>query len=169
MSPEQPFMVWPILRRTWYFTSMLQSRHGRSEDFSIFENQSCHWQITSELWQFSTIYLTEFVLDKYFSGLRSYFFYGSWQLALKLFTKANENDWGCKCRKNLIQKRRTGWSNLMSHIKSQHSENQTSEIQSSVTNLVSTGTTFSRSARSSFGWIEWICVDLLPFSFVEER
>ena len=84
MSPEQPFMVWPIWRRTWYFTSMLQWRHGRSKDFSIFENQSSHWQTTSELRQFST----EFVLDK---CLKITFFLLFWEIMkhLKVFFRAS--------------------------------------------------------------------------------
>ncbi len=76
---------------TWNFFVM---RHARSKHFSIFENQSCHCQITSEMRQFSfasSFWISVWKSLFFFTFLRSYetfkstfsgfaltFFYGSW-------------------------------------------------------------------------------------------
>ena len=56
----------------------------------------------------------------------------------------------------------------MSHIKSQHPEYNKSQ-QSSVSTFFQAGPSVTRTGHNNFGWIDWICMDLLPFSIVEKE
>ncbi len=92
----------------------------------------------------------------------------------KIFFKKCEGSghyWICKCSKKLIQKKGYGWSNLIGHIKTQHPEFFDSKeklnlldqkfVSACVNNSIGNATT------NIFGWIEWVCGDLKPFSFPE--
>ena len=96
------------------------------------------------------------------------------QIVKKYFDPTDsEHLWKCKCGKKLIQKKGSGWTNLLNHIKSQHPEYSTmKEIKqqslSSFTSIPSTSSSVNCSALNVYGWIEWVCVGLKPFSFIEE-
>ncbi|GAB1602785.1 hypothetical protein Ahia01_000558600 [Argonauta hians] len=80
----------------------------------------------------------------------------------------DENDcWICSCGKKLRQKKGSGWSNLMNHIKSQHPEH-TNFMESKYGIFVADNSTRSGTSLNLNGWIEWVCVSLKPFSFIED-
>ena len=80
----------------------------------------------------------------------------------------NENTWKCVCGKTLTQKKGTGKSNLVSHIKSQHPDFEKKFAKSTVTNFYQSGASASRTATNIYGWMDLICMKLLPFSTVED-
>ena len=74
-----------------------------------------------------------------------------------------ENDiFKCKCGKILKQKKGTGWSNLMVHIRTQH-ETTPSGPQNTLDFMQ------CKKSQTIHDWIEWICMELRPFSFVESE
>ncbi|XP_036367828.1 uncharacterized protein LOC118767407 [Octopus sinensis] len=94
------------------------------------------------------------------------------QIVRKYFNQTDsEHVWKCKCGKKLTQKKGTGWTNLMNHIKNQHPEYSTTQATgqpSSSSFLSPRSSLVSRSALNFYGWIEWVCVGLKPFSFTED-
>ena len=56
----------------------------------------------------------------------------------------------------------------MNHLKSQHPEYD-NHSQAPVSTFFQPGPSFTRTGLNLYGWIDWICVDLLPFSFVEKE
>ena len=76
---------------------------------------------------------------------------------------------GNVCGKTLTQKKGTGKSNLVSHIKSQHPDFEKKFAKSTVTNFYQSGASASRTATNIYGWMDLICMKLLPFSTVEDR
>ncbi|OAF64678.1 hypothetical protein A3Q56_07606, partial [Intoshia linei] len=60
------------------------------------------------------------------------------------------------CQKVLVRRKASGWSNLYKHIQVHHS----------ATNNLNFGTT--KKSHSIFRWIEWVCVGMKPFAFVED-
>ena len=77
--------------------------------------------------------------------------------------------WKCKCGKVLVQKKNTGWSNLLNHVKRQHPEESANAVNNtpSVINAFAVDET-SRKGRNIYGWIRIICDGMRPFSFVED-
>ena len=83
----------------------------------------------------------------------------------------NERDtWLCKCGRNFKQQKGTGWNNLYAHIKEQ--DQQKSETV--VNNLPDQPTLshliygiVSKKAQNLYDWLDWVCVELKPFEFVE--
>lgn len=96
------------------------------------------------------------------------------EIVRKYFKRIDRDHvWKCKCGKELTQKKGTGWTNLMNHIKNQHPEYSSLQAagQQSLTSLLSSRSdlvSVSRSALNIYGWIEWVCVSLKPFSFPED-
>ena len=74
--------------------------------------------------------------------------------------------WKCKCGKVLVQKKNTGWSNLLNHVKRQHPEESANAVNNtpSVINAFAVDET-SRKRRNIYGWIRIICDGMRPFSF----
>ena len=85
-------------------------------------------------------------------------------------SKDSNNKWKCKCGKEIIQKKNTGWTNLFNHIKSQHPESTERERHlkptSSIDHYVKTNDA-SKKGKNIFNWIDWICCGLKPFNFEE--
>ena len=90
------------------------------------------------------------------------------ELCRRFFTEQEDGKWRCKCGKELIKKKGCGWTNLVNHLKSQHPDyNEIEENkQAKIDNFVSLK---NKKAENVFGWLEWICVELLPFSTVEKE
>ena len=83
---------------------------------------------------------------------------------LKYFTKMDNSDmWKGKCGKILKKKQGTGWSNLTVHIRTQH-ENSTPKSNQGTLDFM-----HCRKSENIYGWIEWVCMDLKPFAFVENE
>ena len=62
------------------------------------------------------------------------------------------------------KKQGTGWTNLMTHIRAQH-ENQPEAKTSQMTlNFM-----HCKKSENLYGWLEWVCINLKPFSFVEDE
>ena len=94
-------------------------------------------------------------------------------IARRYFSETQEPDkWKCKCGKQLIKRKFCGWTILINHIKSQHSEYATEgdPQQTSMASYLVTipGHKIGRSAMNVHGWIEWVCKGLKTFSFVED-
>ena len=80
----------------------------------------------------------------------------------KYFTPMENDIFKCKCGKILKQKKGTGWSNLMVHIRTQH-ETTPSGPQNTLDFMQ------CKKSQTIHDWIEWICMELRPFSFVESE
>merc|ERR1712150_84960 len=63
------------------------------------------------------------------------------------------------------QKKGSGWTNLLNHLKSQHPNYSDDASQLKLSTFMPK----NKMADTVFGWIEWICTDLLPFTFVEKE
>ena len=64
----------------------------------------------------------------------------------------------------LWKKQGTCWTNLMTHIRAQH-ENQPEAKTSQMTlNFM-----HCKKSENLYGWLEWVCINLKPFSFVEDE
>ena len=88
---------------------------------------------------------------------------------LKYFKRQPTSDdhWICSCGKVLKQRKNTGWSNLMSHINLQHGD-----LWKGKENKEPKQTTIeisSAKAKCVYSWLEWVCMELKPFSFVESE
>ena len=92
----------------------------------------------------------------------------------KTFFKLLENErdtWLCECGRKLKQRKGTGWSNLYAHIKVQHQQ----KSETVVNNLHDQPTLshpiygiVSKKAQNLYGWLDWGCMELKPFEFVEK-
>ena len=80
----------------------------------------------------------------------------------KYFTPMENDIFKCKCGKILKQKKGTCWSNLMVHIRTQH-ETTPSGPQNTLDFMQ------CKKSQTIHDWIEWICMELRPFSFVESE
>ena len=83
----------------------------------------------------------------------------------------SENDtWLCKCGRKLKQRKGTGWSNLYAHIKVQHqqkSETVANDLPDQPTLSHPIYGIVSKKAQNLYGWLDWVCMELKPFEFVE--
>jgi len=91
------------------------------------------------------------------------------EISLKFFTKVNGQDdvWQCKCGVRRKQRKNTGWVNLVTHIQQQHKcdvEKATEKISSYFG-----GDAVTDKAKNVFGWLDWVCSNLLPFNFVADQ
>ena len=84
-------------------------------------------------------------------------------VCLKYFTHIENDIWKCKCNKMLKKKQGTGWSNLMVHIRTQHETSNTSTSQSTLEFM------HCKKSETIYGWLEWVSIDLRPFSCVEQE
>ena len=84
-------------------------------------------------------------------------------ICMQFFEKLSENIYKCKCGKVLKKAEKTGWSNLMQHIRSQHGDVKTDGAQSSLDFLI------CKKAENIFHWIEWVVMELKPLTFVESE
>ena len=79
------------------------------------------------------------------------------QISRKYFSQVvdSESSWVCKCGKKLTQKKGTGWTNLMNHIKNQHPEYCKTKEQQSFSNFgfsfLTSASSVGRSALNVFG------------------
>jgi len=90
----------------------------------------------------------------------------------KYFTQLDdENKWMCVCGKVISQAKNKGYTNLINHLKLLHSDYQMDEKNQSLDKFVTiqASSSVSRKAKNYFCWIEWICSELRPFSFVESE
>ena len=97
------------------------------------------------------------------------------EVCLKFFQKMPDSDgkglWKCQCRKILKRQEGSGWTNLRMHIMSQHPdaskqfeenpENGQSTLLDPSLGLI------NQKAQNVFAWLDWVCNDLMPFSFVD--
>lgn len=86
-------------------------------------------------------------------------------IVLKYFSKCDApNSWKCSCGKILIQRENTGYTNLFNHIKSQHVDYSTESPQPTIDNFA-----VPKKAHHIYSWLEWVCVGMKPFEFVENE
>ena len=72
--------------------------------------------------------------------------------------------WQCQCKKQIKQKKESGWTNLLNHNKTQHPDYDKDDgKQQRIDKYVSP----TKKANNVFGWLEWITVTLKPFAFIE--
>ena len=97
------------------------------------------------------------------------------EVCLKFFQKMPDADgkglWKCQCGKILKRQEGSGWTNLRMHIISQHPdaskqfeenpENGQSTLLDPSLGLI------NKKAQNVFAWLDWVCNDLMPFSFVD--
>ena len=82
-------------------------------------------------------------------------------------------EWTCTCGKKLKQRHGTGYTNLFNHIKSQHKDwdggaSGQKTLDGNVI-AISRDKTISDSVENLYSWVEWVCVGMKPFSFVEDE
>lgn len=80
-----------------------------------------------------------------------------------------ETKWECKCGKVLVQRKNTGWTNLVNHIKSQHQDQHKSETQNLKMENFFTNSNTTKKGGNIYGWLHWVCCGLKPFNFVENK
>ncbi len=97
------------------------------------------------------------------------------KISRMLFKQINDtkDQWKRKCGKILVQKKGSGQSNLVTHIKVQHPECYESPINQNLLKFEfscnsSVNIPLSRSVLNIFGQIEWIYMGLKSFSFVND-
>ena len=87
------------------------------------------------------------------------------------YFKVHKDDsslWKCKCGKSLKQRSGTGWTNLFNHIKADHAGwDQLATAQTTMDTFVC-APNVPASVTNMRNWLEWICVGLKPFTFVED-
>ena len=93
------------------------------------------------------------------------------------FTDDGDGNWKCNgCDANKVQKAGTGWSNLINHLKSTHTDtyeacqaclkqggDPSSEILKSFLGEV------TETAKNIYKWLDWIISENLSFEFVERK
>ena len=84
---------------------------------------------------------------------------------LKWFTqsKSDPEKWECKCGKTFRRKLNTGWTNLHQHIVKQHSEENKNDPKQPKIETLTT------KSYDIYCWLDWICGELKPFSFVDSE
>ena len=93
-------------------------------------------------------------------------------IARKYFVESKkEHYWRCICGKEKKCAPKSGWTNLISHIRKQHPEQNFAKSdenfhQQKITNAFG-GTTLG--AENIHNWLEWVCCELKPFSFIESE
>lgn len=91
------------------------------------------------------------------------------RIAGLFFTQLSQtsNVWACKCGKRRLKKQ-SGWTNLLSHIRSDHSEDL-ARAQADKSDGKQIGETVlaSPKARSVHAWLEMVILTLQPLSFCE--
>ena len=92
-------------------------------------------------------------------------------ICIKYFEKVQgtEELWKCKCGKELKQRKGTGWSNLHTHIKVQHGLQEDGADKNQKTITHPSFGLINKQALNIYSWLDWICNDLKPFSFVESE
>ena len=84
------------------------------------------------------------------------------ELVNKYFVKQADGCWKCQCGKT--RKQGKGWANLLDHIHRDHGDTVL-DARSSANSSIST--CFRKKEINMYHWMQWICQDLLPFSFCE--
>ena len=80
-----------------------------------------------------------------------------------------DGNFKCKCGVTRTQKKKTGYTNLMSHVNAQH-PNYLQELEATNSKDLQTQLKFvDKKSVNIFSWLEWIVMDLIPFSFVEKK
>ena len=93
-------------------------------------------------------------------------------IARKYFVESKkEHYWRCICGKEKKCAPKSGWTNLISHIRKQHPEQNFAKSdenyhQQKITNAFG-GTTLG--AENIHNWLEWVCCELKPLSFIERK
>ena len=82
-------------------------------------------------------------------------------IALRYFTPLENDIYKFSCDKILKQKKGTGWTNLMAHIRTQHDVTDTKQN--------TLGFMPSKKSETIHGWIEWISMELKPFAFADSE
>ena len=82
------------------------------------------------------------------------------QYRTRYFTPLENDIYKCSCGKILKQKRGTGWTNLMTHIRTQHDVTDTKQITLGFC---------TAKEQTIHGWIEWISMELKPFAFADSE
>ena len=89
------------------------------------------------------------------------------EVVVKFFKQSDDVEqadvWVCRCGKS--RKKGNGWSNLMEHIIRHHNDHL-EQVKASDTIQISHF--FRKRDRNVFSWVEWIVMDLLPWSFCEK-
>ena len=83
--------------------------------------------------------------------------------------QGTEKLWKCKCGKELKQRKGTGWSYLHTHIKVQHGLQEDGDDKNQKTITHPSFGLINNQALNIYSWLDWICNDLKPFSFVESE
>ena len=88
--------------------------------------------------------------------------------------EGDEAKWRCTCGKVLTQKVNTGYSNLVSHVRNNHPDWLQQQLSAQPTIIKHTTTSTTKNAKNMYGWLEWVCLEwvcvgLKPFSFVEDE
>ena len=84
------------------------------------------------------------------------------------YTKESNSNWKCKCGVVRQQKPKSGYSNLLSHLNTQHPDWKTQVTQqmssSSCTNFFA-----SKKAVNIHSWIQWKIMENREYEFVEKE
>ena len=94
------------------------------------------------------------------------------QLARRFFKSVpgEPHKWKCTCMKVLAQRNGSGWTNLVNHIKIVHAEPDPTSSSPAITNFLRSPKApliFKKTVNVS-GWIDWVCMGLKPFNFIED-
>jgi hypothetical protein len=84
------------------------------------------------------------------------------------FCDDSADKWKCVCGKLLTQKKGTGWTNLVNHLKAQHPDWQMEQNQAKMENFLDVVSKPTTSAENVHSWLEWICLGMKPFSFLTD-
>ncbi|ETV74064.1 hypothetical protein H257_11375 [Aphanomyces astaci] len=89
------------------------------------------------------------------------------QLAELFFTRnaPGSTDWTCRCGVRRAQNG-SGYSNLVSHITSEHPEYNTFDAMNPPAPTALFDIMVPRLVSTVYGWLHWITMSMLPFSFV---
>ena len=128
------------------------------------------WRVGITVWPSKP--LTYLLLNSHLSTDRLAMSLNTKAMVAKHFVKVEGEDskWACACGKVLVQKVNTGYTNLVSHVRTTHPDwlQQQLATQPQITNHTTTRTT-TKNANNMYAWLEWVCVGLKPFSFVEDE
>jgi len=95
------------------------------------------------------------------------------EISATFFTKESEEQIGdkllityrCTCGRTRVQNPKTGYGNLVNHIKSDH--NDWEDIMKAKDSK-NTSIFVNKKGTKVFNWLEWIVMSNLPFQFVED-
>ena len=83
------------------------------------------------------------------------------------FENMGNNHHKCRCGTTYRQTLKHGYSNLVSHVLSEHSDYE-KHMPSTSSSQSQLGFSASPRARNIYSWLRWICCKGLPFTFVED-